>query len=91
MEFNAQTGKVVLFDKKGNVISSLQLKPDQITRFISIDRFSEKYYDLTPYQYGANNPILYIDVNGDSISVAQEHRESFMNDITNVSSKIQTL
>lgn len=36
-------------------------------------------------------PILYIDVNGDSISVAQEHRESFMNDITNVSSKIQTL
>ncbi len=24
---------------------------------------------MTPYQYGANNPILFIDVNGDSIWV----------------------
>ncbi len=38
----------------------------QIGRFHCIDRFAEKYADLTPYQYGANNPIKYIDVNGDS-------------------------
>ena len=31
------------------------------------DRFSEKYVSLSPYQYGANNPVNNIDVNGDSI------------------------
>ncbi|HMP31687.1 MAG TPA: RHS repeat-associated core domain-containing protein, partial [Saprospiraceae bacterium] len=40
-----------------------------IGRFNRIDRYSEKYYDTSPYQYAANNPIRYIDVNGDSISV----------------------
>jgi hypothetical protein len=32
----------------------------------------EKYCDLTPYQYGANNPVLMIDVNGDSLWI--KHR-----------------
>jgi len=40
-----------------------------IGRFTTIDRFAEKYYSFAPYQYGANNPILYIDVNGDSILI----------------------
>ena len=35
------------------------------------DRFAEKYLDLTPYHYAANNPIFYIDVNGDSLNVSQ--------------------
>ena len=38
----------------------------QIGRFHTQDRFAEKYINLTPYQYGANNPMKYIDVNGDS-------------------------
>ena len=40
-----------------------------VGRFFTQDRFAEKYLDFTPYQYGANNPIKYIDVNGDSIIV----------------------
>ena len=39
----------------------------QIGRFFKVDRFAEKYYNFSPYQYAANNPIRYIDVNGDSI------------------------
>jgi len=39
----------------------------QIGRFFTVDRFAEKYLDFSPYQYGANNPICNIDVNGDSI------------------------
>jgi RHS repeat-associated protein len=35
--------------------------------FLSVDRFSEKYPHLTPYQYAANNPLSYVDINGDSI------------------------
>lgn len=43
---------------------------DPITgHFNVVDRFSEKYYSITTYQYGANNPIRYIDINGDSLYV----------------------
>ncbi|MDZ7935819.1 MAG: RHS repeat-associated core domain-containing protein [Emticicia sp.] len=31
------------------------------------DRFAEKYYDLSNFQYAGNNPIMNIDVNGDSL------------------------
>ena len=41
----------------------------QLGRFDIQDRFAEKYYSLSPYQYAANNPIKNIDINGDSIFV----------------------
>jgi RHS repeat-associated protein len=39
----------------------------QLGRFHTQDRFAEKYLSWTPYQYGGNNPISFIDINGDSI------------------------
>ena len=36
-------------------------------RFMTQDRFAEKFSALSLYQYGANNPICNVDVNGDSI------------------------
>lgn len=42
-----------------------------VGRFFTQDRFAEKYLDFSPYQYAANNPILYIDMNGDSIIFSQ--------------------
>lgn len=39
----------------------------EIGRFLSVDRFADKYPSMTPYQYAANNPILFVDVNGDSV------------------------
>ncbi|WP_198315858.1 DUF6443 domain-containing protein [Chitinophaga tropicalis] len=41
----------------------------QLGRFFTQDRYAENYYPMTPYQYGANNPVKNIDVNGDSIIV----------------------
>lgn len=41
-----------------------------IGRFLSTDRFADKYPSLTPYQYAANEPVRLIDVNGDSIDVS---------------------
>jgi RHS repeat-associated protein len=50
----------------------------QVPHFTTIDRFAEKYYSLSPYQYVAGNPMKYIDVNGDSIvwdsNLSREHR-----------------
>jgi RHS repeat-associated protein len=39
-------------------------------RFHVVDRFAEKYYPVSPYQYAANNPINVIDVNGDSLWIS---------------------
>ncbi|MCH7400769.1 RHS repeat-associated core domain-containing protein [Belliella kenyensis] len=43
-------------------------------RFSRIDRFSEKYFGMSPYQYAANNPIINIDVNGDWIWIIHEEQ-----------------
>ena len=40
-----------------------------ITRFTSIDPKSEVYDSWSPYHYAANNPIKYIDVNGEGWGV----------------------
>ncbi len=36
-------------------------------RFHTQDAFAEKYANMSPYQYAANNPVLMIDINGDSL------------------------
>ncbi len=41
-----------------------------IGRFNKIDRYSEKYYGLSPYNYTANDPVSMVDIAGDSISVS---------------------
>ena len=38
-------------------------------RFHTQDRLAENYFGLSPYQYTANNPIRFIDVNGDYIYI----------------------
>lgn len=40
-----------------------------IGRFMNIDRYSESFMPISTYQYGANNPILYLDYNGDYITI----------------------
>ncbi|MDD2196903.1 MAG: M91 family zinc metallopeptidase [Bacteroidales bacterium] len=41
-------------------------------RFHKQDRLAENYFGLSPYQYTANNPIRFIDVNGDYIYINDE-------------------
>jgi RHS repeat-associated protein len=39
-----------------------------IGRWMIPDRFADMYPSLTPYHYAANNPAIFIDINGDSIA-----------------------
>lgn len=38
-----------------------------IGRWMNVDRLAEKYSNMSPYGYVANNPIYYIDINGEEI------------------------
>ena len=58
-----------------------RMQDPQIGRFFTQDRFAEKYFSINPYQYAANNPILFLDNNGDSLIVtgAREGFEQIVN------------
>lgn len=58
-----------------------------IGRFIKVDRFSEKYYKLSNFSYAANNPVYFVDVQGDSINVSNVVKY----DVKNKTSYLQTL
>ena len=56
-----------------------------IGRFGSTDRFAENYSLMTPYQYGANNPIKFIEMNGDSVKTFFYNQEGTqVNDVPEV-------
>ena len=40
-----------------------------IARFNKIDRFSEKYKNVSPYQFALNSPMRYTEIKGDSINL----------------------
>ncbi|MEW7289015.1 DUF6443 domain-containing protein [Aquimarina sp. 2304DJ70-9] len=40
-----------------------------IARFNKIDRFAEKYKNVTPYQFALNSPMRYTEIKGDSINL----------------------
>jgi RHS repeat-associated protein len=41
-------------------------------RWFNGDPLADKYYDLSPYAYVANNPIIYVDPNGKEIEIYSE-------------------
>ena len=50
------------------------MSPD-VGRFTTIDPMAEKYYNISPYAYCANNPVNYIDLRGDSLTLIGEQND----------------
>lgn len=65
-----------------------------IARFNKIDRFAEKYYQENPYHFSGNNPIIFREIAGDSVTLARvvvhdkvnntNHQQTITNELQNV-------
>jgi hypothetical protein len=44
---------------------------------LSVDRYANKYPSLSPFSYGACNPVRFVDINGDSLWIGQNREQSF--------------
>ena len=77
MNKNLYNGKELQDDELGGVRLDwydygARMYDPALGRFHVQDRLAENYYGLSPYQYTANNPIRFIDVNGDYIYISDK-------------------
>lgn len=63
-KLDTQTGIATLSDKNGKILTQKQPDTKEKARWLSVDLLSEKYYDLSPYNYYWNNPTNVIDPDG---------------------------
>ena len=47
-------------------------------RWMQVDPLCEKYYDVSPYAYCANNPINYVDPNGSYITYTNDYGNTYL-------------
>jgi len=66
-----QIGTVLLNTKTNKILKLLQedttktnYNAELSSRFLTIDPLAEKYYNISPYAFCANNPVLYVDPDG---------------------------
>lgn len=69
VDFDFKKGIAILSNDKGFVIRQDSINENTRARFISMDPFCEKYYNISPYAYCAGNPINRVDLHGDSITI----------------------
>ena len=77
--FDMKSNIATLYDSEGSVLSSIELNTEEYAIFLSVDRYSDKYPSLSPYHYTKNNPINFIDINGDSTWVTQTNNSITIN------------
>ncbi|MBN2520154.1 MAG: hypothetical protein JXB17_06600 [Bacteroidales bacterium] len=70
-----ETNKIVRFIENDSVIDPGMYEMDMTTRFLTIDPLAEKYVEMNPYGYCANNPILFVDPDGMRIDVSQLYKK----------------
>jgi RHS repeat-associated protein len=53
-------------------------------RLSSIDKYYNKYANWSPYTFGFNNPLSFLDENGDTIIIAKHFQSMFLKDVESI-------
>lgn len=72
---NRLSGKLLYFVSFDTTYSEASLKPDLVSRWISPDPLSEKYYSFSPYNFVLNNPIKHVDPDGREVWIVHKKQE----------------
>lgn len=75
---NVITGELVYFIHHDTTYSEATLQPEVISRWISPDPLSEKFYSYSPYHFSNNNPILFTDPDGRAASPYYDQDGNFL-------------
>ncbi len=67
---NRESKTIKLLNKRDSVIKVIKYTDEDILRWTAVDPYAKKYPSMSPYNYAGNNPIVNIDVHGDSIRTA---------------------
>lgn len=67
--YNTQTKQIVGFVEKDTLYSEADLTPHIVSRWISPDPLTEEYSSWSPYNYVMNNPIIFVDPDGQKVEL----------------------
>jgi hypothetical protein len=75
---NTNTGKVEYFVTYDTAYSEATLQPEVISRWLSPDPLSEEFYSYSPYNFVFNNPIKFVDPDGQAASPYYDQEGNFL-------------
>jgi Effector protein len=68
--FNRITGQIESVVITDTLYSEYSLQPEVVSRWLSIDPLAAKYPDYSPYNFAIDNPIIFVDPDGQDIIIA---------------------
>lgn len=71
--YNTITGKVVAFLTRDTMYAEYNLEPELVSRWLSPDPLGAKHPELSPYTFVNNNPIIYVDPDGQDYILVINH------------------